>query len=266
MPKHLLTLPAAALLVVATVGSAGVAPTGAAWAGEPSGGDLARIERKIAKEPTYAGKPSYCLLVFGAERKTRVWVVRDGNTVYVDRNGNGDLTEANEKVTGTTETDDSDDFKVVTTEFDLGDLAAIDGKTPYKGLWLRRYAIAPKQPGVPPTDATQLAVEIRETHSQSAGPKFAEKAADAPIAHLDGPLEIRMAPRADGKPLEYERETDGHAYTFQIGTLGLGEGTWAPIGYDEIPDDVHPVAEMTFPAAKKDAPPIVVKFTLDDRC
>src|SRR5204862_2421022 len=42
--------------------------------------------------------PQYALLVFGPEAKLRVWVVIDGDTVYVDRNGNGDLTEAGEKL------------------------------------------------------------------------------------------------------------------------------------------------------------------------
>ncbi len=55
--------------------------------------DLARLDRTIAKEPAYQSKqPRYCLLVFGSEAKTRVWLVLDGDTLYVDRNGNGDLT------------------------------------------------------------------------------------------------------------------------------------------------------------------------------
>lgn len=229
-------------------------------------GDLASVERKILKEPAYTNKPAYLLLVLGAEKKTRVWIVRDGNTVYVDRNGNGDLTEAGEKVTGKTESDDSDDYKMLTTEFDLGDLAEIGGKKPYTGLSLRRYVLAPKLPGVAPSDSSTVALDIGGTHSQSVGPTFSAKAADAPIAHLDGPLEIRMAPTPKCEPQSFARDTDEHLYTFQIGTLGLGEGTWAPIGYDQIPEEVNPIAEMTFPAAKRDAPAIVAKFTLDSRC
>ena len=55
--------------------------------------DLAKIERTIAKEPRYLGKPTYCLLVFGPEAKFRNWLVVDGDVLYVNRNGNGDLTE-----------------------------------------------------------------------------------------------------------------------------------------------------------------------------
>src|SRR5438874_8548940 len=55
--------------------------------------DLASIERKINKEPAYAGKPKYCLLVFGPEAKTLIWLALDGDKLYVDRNGNGDSTD-----------------------------------------------------------------------------------------------------------------------------------------------------------------------------
>src|SRR5262245_52708902 len=60
--------------------------------------DLTKIDRTIAKEPGYQSKPEYCLLVFGPEAKERVWLVIDGDVLYVDRNGNGDLTETGKKV------------------------------------------------------------------------------------------------------------------------------------------------------------------------
>src|SRR5262249_24705247 len=60
--------------------------------------DLAKIDRTIGKEPAYQNKPGYCLLVFGPEAKTRVWLVKDGAVVYLDRNGNGDLTEEGERL------------------------------------------------------------------------------------------------------------------------------------------------------------------------
>src|SRR5437868_4555160 len=55
--------------------------------------DLTNIERTLGKQPDYGNKPRYCLLVFGAEAKIRVWIVEDGKTLYVDRNANGDLTD-----------------------------------------------------------------------------------------------------------------------------------------------------------------------------
>src|SRR5262249_38281029 len=61
--------------------------------------DLTRIDRRIAREPAYQSRePRYCLLVFGPKAQTRVWLVFDGDTLYADVNGNGDLTEAGERV------------------------------------------------------------------------------------------------------------------------------------------------------------------------
>src|SRR6266702_3291632 len=57
-------------------------------AGAPSPAvDYTKIDRTIAKEPRYQSKtPKYCLLVFGPEAKTRVWLVLDRDVLYVDRN------------------------------------------------------------------------------------------------------------------------------------------------------------------------------------
>ena len=47
--------------------------------------DLSKIDRTIAKEPVYQSKNvKYCLLVFGPEAKHRVWLVHDGEVLYVD--------------------------------------------------------------------------------------------------------------------------------------------------------------------------------------
>src|SRR4051812_25434737 len=61
--------------------------------------DLATIDRTILKLPPLRTKsPEYCLFVFGREAQTRIWLVWDGDLLYVDRNGNGDLTEPDERV------------------------------------------------------------------------------------------------------------------------------------------------------------------------
>ena len=74
--------------------------------------DLAKIDRTIRKQPAYRSKaPKYCLLVFGPKAETRVWLVLDlvsepweadgaKNALYVDRNGDGDLTGPGERVAG----------------------------------------------------------------------------------------------------------------------------------------------------------------------
>src|SRR5207253_6869612 len=87
--------------------------------------DAPKIDRTIGKEPAYQTKsPQYGLLVFGPEGKDRVWLVRDGDTLYVDRNGNGDLTEAGEKVAA----DRKRDPEQYAYVFEVGDLS-VGGRT-----------------------------------------------------------------------------------------------------------------------------------------
>src|SRR5262249_11862484 len=59
--------------------------------------DLAHIDRKIAKEPHYQHQPKYALAVLGPEARFKVWLVSDGDVLYVDKNGNGDLTGNGER-------------------------------------------------------------------------------------------------------------------------------------------------------------------------
>jgi hypothetical protein len=86
-------------------------------------GDLTKVDRSIAKEPTYRAKPKYCLLVFGPEAKTRVWLALDDDVLYVDRNGNGDLTEDGERIAG-----QRDGGELV---FNAGTIVGVDGKRRY---------------------------------------------------------------------------------------------------------------------------------------
>src|SRR5262245_41075991 len=92
--------------------------------------DLSRVERVIVKEPSYRSLPKYCLLVFGPDAKTRVWLVQDGDTLYVDRNANGDLTEPGKKVI--CEKSESADEGVYV--FLAGDVR--EGPLTHKHLWV----------------------------------------------------------------------------------------------------------------------------------
>ena len=74
--------------------------------------ELGKIDRSIGKQPQYTAKPAYCLLVFGPEAQNRAWLVLSGNDLYVDRNGNGDLTEAGKQITGNRVSDGEQTFSI----------------------------------------------------------------------------------------------------------------------------------------------------------
>src|SRR5262249_56626845 len=84
--------------------------------------DLTKIDRTLVKEPKYKNQPYYALLAIGPEAKKRVWLVVDGEVVYVDRNGNGDLTEPNERVAKTKQIEVAPGMYKWMDSFDLGDV------------------------------------------------------------------------------------------------------------------------------------------------
>src|SRR5262249_34768622 len=141
--------------------------------------DLAKIERVLSKEPKYQGKPKYCLLVFGLEASFRVWLVLDGDVLYVDRDGNGDLTAPTKRV--------SAHFKSKTyLVFKPGQIGTPDGKMKYNLAQLRNDE-----------DGCDLSLRLEDgrwTRAGYDGPgrlRFADRAQDAPIIHFLGPLTLQ---------------------------------------------------------------------------
>src|SRR5262245_59920179 len=103
--------------------------------------DLSKVGRTIAKEPAYQTKEvRYCLLVIGPEAKTHIWLVQDGETLYVDRNGNGDLTEAGERVSLK---DKADQYRL----FEAGDIK--DGPLTHTGLSVMQRRVTDEEVGNP---------------------------------------------------------------------------------------------------------------------
>jgi hypothetical protein len=71
--------------------------------------DLSKIPRRLVKEPVYQSQqPLYGLYVFGSQPRTPVWAVfdkskpdaADYDILYFDRNADGDLTAADERIEG----------------------------------------------------------------------------------------------------------------------------------------------------------------------
>jgi hypothetical protein len=244
--------------------------------------DLTKIVRSIRKEPVYQSKtPRYCLLVFGPEATTHVWLVLDGKTLYVDCNGNGDLTEGGEKFAAKRgiESLDEDVFEVDEIR---------DGARTHKNLtvhvrkldylatnypeWKEKIARLPGGRGcnvyldieLPGWKGKGEGGRIRQVVSflDPRGPLvFADKLRDAPIIHFGGPWQIECR---HWDRLMMGQETE---LTLSIATPGLGAGTTAYLFYDgTIPENVHPHVEITYPAAKPGAPPLKRLYELKERC
>jgi hypothetical protein len=271
-----------------------VGPVGAA--------DLAKIDRTIAKEPAYQTKaPRYCLLVFGPQAKARVWLVLDGDTLYVDRKGNGDLTDPRNKVP--------------LPEFNKlgqgnGPMAAhrmVEGGTIdvdpklRQQLMLIQYKIDPATKaalvlgqeadllklltGAPDGLITGLVLTAgsgaQKKESRPGAPaQQNESEPVTQVAFLDATGVLQFAARPQDAPIVHfdgplqialhpvQKLVHGQPSDLRvgIGTPGLGKGTFVMRGYEGVPKDAHPVVDIEFPHKDAGKPPIKLQVTLKERC
>ncbi len=245
-----------------------------------SAADLTQIDRKIAKEPAYKSKPKYCLLVFGPEAKKRVWLALDGDTLYVDRNGNGDLTEEGAKVTATKrEGSDEDSYT-----FQAGDVR--EGGLLHKELSLTVTSLSPLAEqdelakALVSKDAKarayHLSVYVEMPGWKGVGGRvqqhvsfvdvngvlqFAGRPQDAPVVWFGGPWQVTLFGRHQ---LTAGGETD---LVLGVGTPGVGAGTTTWIAYEGvIPEKTYPTLEITYPPKQPGGPPVTQRYELPRRC
>jgi hypothetical protein len=213
--------------------------------------DLTKIERTIAEEPEYQEKtPKYCLLVFGPEAKTKVWLVEDGDVLHVS-NSEGDLTGTGSRMVRVHKYSGGERFLV-------GHILDADGKTKHSGLDFYRDG-----------DAFRLrfagnGATSRQVAGDDPGNKlrFAGRPQDAPIVHFGGPIEIGMY---GSKGTLERRATE---IRFGIGTPGLGEGTFAAFQGCACPEGNRQgqiAADIEFPKDGAPGETIKVQTTLRNR-
>lgn len=245
--------------------------------------DLTRIDRRLKKEPAYKGKPKYCLLVFGPEARTKVWLVQDGDSLYVDRNGNGDLTEPGKKVAAEKRTGTDEDNYT----FKVGDVR--DGPQLHKELEVVVFSDLGRLIGQddlakalltknPKARGYLILVEVEMPGWKGAGVggrvqqrtfyvdvngvlQFADRPQNAPVIHFGGPWQVTLFDRLR---LTIRRETD---VVLGVGTPGLGPGTTTWIDYEGvIPETAYPTVEITYPAKRPGEPLVRERYELKRRC
>lgn len=204
------------------------------WVLPARSANLTKIERTIAKEPAYQSKaPRYCLLVFGPEARTRVWLVLDGQTLYVDRDANGDLTGASKRIVSS-------------------------GKSPR----LLRFEVSTVFP-VPAKDQTDLYVDIYEDggayvyllnykgdslirrqdtarrQDKEESLRFADRPQDSPILAFDGTLTFQLVNTKQA----FVRGNKSSPFEVRIGTPGLGSNAFLRF----FSEDLAASAQIAFP-------------------
>lgn len=236
--------------------------------------DLTKINRIIVKEPKYKTQPYYVLLVIGPEAKKRVWLVVDGETLYVDRNGNGDLTEANKRVEGPKKLDFAPGMYKHMNAFDLGEVQGLHLRVDF---WVRNKDFVPDNDFDKSIhkghveNGWEFATLVRlnpagRIISGQIPVTFCRQPKDTQVCHLAGRLTFTL--RANDS---LERHSDKNILQVMIGTPGLPARNWskpvfAPLGTNEVPADLHPVARFEFPHQDAKQPPIKLEAVLNQRC
>ena len=243
--------------------------------------DLARMDRSIGKEPIYeSGEPQYCLMVFGLEAKVRVWVVLDGDSLYLDRDGDGDLTDPGERVAPVTalhrseKRPDAEVLRDFTLRRPLTDTGQVDGEPILSCVpdvfWFHVFQLVPRddfdEPHAKQFRKTpfRVAVAAVNRYEQDSNLAFAARPEEAPILHFDGPRHFALSSRMDPKAL---RRGERVYLVARLTTPGLNASvTTLHVSGAGVPDSLHPVAEIECPPRRAGGKPVRYRVKLTQRC
>lgn len=221
--------------------------------------NLAGIPREISVEPEYKGNSRhYYLLVFDEDETKKVWLAFDGESLYVDCNLNGDLTDEGEAFP-TNANDAGSMFRVIEgVKFTMPDGEPVS----------LTYTF-------PDEKFDEFQVRIR---AQYRGATFAAwgdhdgdvpdaaLASQAPILRVNGPLQMGF--EIPARWAIESLDNDKFEVNVGVGTPGLGAGTFMHLKYWDgaIPKWVSPEVEIHFPPEEEGNPAVVARGKLRSRC
>jgi len=209
-------------------------------------------------------------------------MVLDGTTLYVDRNGNGDLTEAGERLEPNNPKDGSNRFggSGSHTHFDVFELtvqAGATGRSKFRlDHWVRAEGFTPMTDFDKHLHARWLKLRWENTTlwrkegvGQGQTPVlFMPKSADAQVCALDGPLTF-MVRLPESQVLR--RGEAGCDLAFRIVVpgrppRGATQQFCNPLATTEVPAGAHLEVEIEYPAKAANASPLRRKYLLKERC
>lgn len=233
------------------------------------------------KEPKYQHEPRYALLVFGPNRDTPIWLVLDGEVLYVDRLGTGDLTAPECRISareGLVKLGNPGFYKdTISFTFDVSQLNGT-GKSQFQLDLLRRA-----DGFVPKTEMDRRNSRQWQEHGWERGYLnrtsqygksaahavwFARRPAEAQVFNYDGPLQLRLK---NGSNQVLERGPGGSDFPLYVGSVGKPAAhhdlpCFTQLALPEVPESVYLIARVTFPGKTPAAEPIVKQFELKQRC
>lgn len=215
---------------------------------------LLTVDRTLKKEPRYGDTPGYVMFAFGPDSTRRMWAVLDGQTLYIDKNGNGDLTEDGERVQPFLIPWETPNPK--SAFFQLPALDAAGGKhTDFYFSAIRLGAGAAY---------AKIGLKVDGKTMQFTGPedlRLTETPAEARVLPFGSRVvTAQVSQTMPGTP-EAGKAVD---FRVRVGTPGVGAGSFVAFGSEDVM--ANPVAEFEFAAARPGDAPRRVTLPLTDRC
>jgi hypothetical protein len=229
------------LMLSAALIAATICPTTSALAEPPT------IQHRLRREPAYAVKPEYCLLLFGPEEKFAVWLVTAGEAFFADTNGDGDLTQPKKRIYSEGNSrvlsfvDASGNFMRLPVPENERVYLVGDVFDPSTRTW---YNVTVRRSGRLKTATFEIFVNVQQQlRLMGKLPRFGERPTDAPVLHFDGPLKLGLV------TTQLIRGRPGNDIEAWIGTDvpsgAKGQPTYV-VHDDGVPRYVFPVARIDF--------------------
>ncbi len=221
------------------------------------------IDRSILHEPNYESTPKYGLLLIGARGESKVWMVEDGRRLYLDKNGNGDLTDDGPPIEPSEIRKLSGgrwDFNYLLDRFTTSDGSHVldfNLRRWNYGAQNDRYGLSlalESEPGKLSTNTLrmkEIQFDEETTFSLSErvpmyagwfGSFWASNPADAPIVHFGGPLTPKLL-----RAKEFVIGSEQRRFSLAFINPGSSTGTASRLSIDALPEHVIPEVTIQWP-------------------
>lgn len=211
-------------------------------------------DRTILKEPKYQSSPKYSLITLGDSGDMKVWMVEDGKRLFVDKNGNGDLTDDGPPI------EPSSVRKMDAARWDfqyvIPALTLTNGSR-HTNFVLRRWNYGD------PEDSYGLSLSVNDQMPMYAGwfgTFWSTNPATAPVIHFGGPFTPQMLRRK-----EFTIGESHQRLSLCFINPGSGPGAVSRLSIDALSSFVVPKLTIEWPTAAG-AAPLRTSHLLSERC
>jgi hypothetical protein len=215
--------------------------------------EITEIDRRIGPQPKYQSEPRYALLILGAESKSPIWIVQDDDRLYIDKNGNRDLTD--------------DGPPTIASEKRFLDKSRWDRKFFAKG-WqasasseIQDFALSQWNYS-DPQDQYGLSLKLDGKVPMYAGwtSLLSPSAAEAPVIHFGGPLTPRLL-----RYKEFVLGAKPPRLSIAFATPRESKLTPARLSIEALPVTIKPTAVIEWPV-QEGAKSLTTTHVLTQRC